>query len=180
MDDVLEDYLFGGLPFSFSDNPGVYKRMVRYISRGLGVPKEDICVVGSARIGFSLSPRDFGTPFDERSDVDIIVVSPELFDSSWVNILTRNRVRWSSLNEVTKGYINEHRDKHHIYGGWIYPSLVVEALEIGERWLRTFNGLSRIPDLSSRHVGGRLYRTWEHARAYHRRSLRQIRDRNPG
>ena len=177
LDDVIEDHLFTGLPFSFSDRPDVYQQMVRAISRGLKVPRQDICVVGSARLGFSLSPYKFGALFNQYSDLDIIVVSSLLFDPSWMDILTNQRARWSSLKQSTKDHLQEHREKDHIYNGWIYPSLVAEALDIGQPWLTTFNGLSRIPELSSRPINGRLYRTWEHARVYHQRGLRQIRTR---
>ena len=177
LDCILEDHLFTGLPFSFSDRPGIYQQMVGEISRGLRVPRQDICVVGSARIGFSLSPHKFGAPFNRHSDVDIVVVSSSLFDPSWVDILTNRHIRWSSLRQQTQARMREHREKHYIYNGWIYPSSVAEALKIGEKWLTTFNGLSRIPELSSLRIGGRLYRTWYHVRVYHRWGLRQIRDR---
>ena len=180
LDHIVEDHLFTGMPFSFSDRPEIYGRMLREISRGLKVPREDICVIGSARIGFSLSPYKFGSPFNQHSDVDIIVVSPSLFDPSWIDILTNRHVSWSSLRHFTQAQIKEHREKHHVYRGWIYPALVAEALDIGERWQTTFNGLSRIPFLSSRTIGGRLYRTWEHARAYHRWSLGKIRSKIVG
>ena len=176
MDWILDTYLFRGVPFSFLQQPRVYERMIRDISRGLRVPQQDICVVGSARFGFSLTPDKFGEPFSERSDVDMVIVSPELFDPSWVDLLTNRRTSWSALRQATRDGIIEHRKRYYIYNGWIYPSLVAEALDIGERWITTFNRLSRIPDLSSRRIGGRLYRTWEHARHYHLRSLWQVRD----
>ena len=127
--------------------------------------------------GSALTPDKFGAPFSERSDVDVIVVSEELFDHSWVDMLTNRRKPWLSLKRITRTYVNEHRERFHIYNGFIYPSLVAEALTIGESWTTTFNGLSRIPPLSSRSIGGRLYRTWEHARQYHRRGLEQVRSR---
>ena len=174
LDRVLDEHLFSGLPFSFSESPEIYDQMLRTISRGLRVQQEDICVIGSARVGFSLAPHKFGTPFGQSSDVDIIVVSSALFDLSWEDIITNRRVRWASLREQTRRSLKEHRELHHIYNGWIYPDSLAEALEIGRPWMTTFNGLSQIPDLSSRRIGGRLYRTWQHARVYHRWGLRQI------
>ena len=171
---ILDDFLFIGIPFSFSERPEIYHQMIGEISSGLNVPEANICVVGSGRIGFSLSPHSFGRPFSRHSDLDIIVVSPELFDPSWLDILTNRRVRWSSLRQRTREHLIEHREHHHIYNGWVAPGFVAEALDIGERWRTTFNRLSLIPYLSSRSIGGRLYRTWEHAKAYHRWSLRQV------
>ena len=174
LDRLLDEYLFTGLPFSFAEDPKVYQRLIMTISRGLRVPSADICVVGSARIGFSLAPHKFGAPFSDYSDMDILVVSSSLFDLSWEDIITNRRVPWSSLRPRTRSNLINHRVYDYIYNGWIYPNSVVEALEIGQQWMTTFNGLSRIPDLSSRSIGGRLYRTWQHARVYHRRGLQVL------
>ena len=174
VDWIIDQHLFGGPPFYSSNQPNVHDRMIRAISTGLKVPRRDICVVGSARIGFSLSPPKFGEPFSQFSDIDIIVVSSELFDPSWLDIVGSRRTNSSTLRHRTRRHLSEHRERHYVYNGWIYPKSVVEALGIGERWLRTFNGLSRITELSSRSVGGRLYRTWDHARLYHRWSLESL------
>lgn len=171
LDWIIERHLFQGAPFYSSHNPQLHGRMIREISLGLGVPKDDICVVGSARVGFSLAPHRFGEPFNEYSDLDVVVVSPELFDPSWIDILTRRR---TAKNRRTRSSLWAHRERHYVYNGWIYPGSLVDALGIGESWLRTFNGLSRIVELAGRPVAGRLYRTWDHARFYHQRSLGQL------
>ena len=174
LDWIIDTHLFDGVPFCFEDNLRTYNQMLRAIAKGLGIPKDDICIVGSGRIGFSLSPLKYGEKFNRRSDLDIVVVSPELFDPSWFNILANSRIRWSALRRDTQESLKDHREQHHIHNGWIYPHSVVEALDIGQAWLNTFNGLSVIPDLSTRKVGSRLYRSWQHARIYHRRSLDQV------
>ena len=177
IDSILDDQLFSsGVPFSFSGQPEVHREMVDEISRGLRVPTTSICVVGSARLGFSLAPQNFGRPFGQYSDLDIIVVSHTLFDPSWLDILTNRRTPWSELRKQTRYRLIEHREKHRIYNGWIVPHFIPEALGIGERWLTTFNGLSQIPFLAGREVSGRLYRTWDHAKLYHRWSLERLRD----
>ena len=176
LDSLVEKYLFAGLPFSFFGRTDTYKQMLRSISRGLEVPQPNICVVGSARIGFSLAPHKFGQPFSPYSDIDIVIVSEELFDSSWLDILTNRHHRWSSLSRQTQDRLIEHQERHHIYYGYISPSFVAPALAIGHQWLTTFNRLSQIPFLASRPVSGRLYRTWDHAKVYHRWSLRRVRD----
>lgn len=174
LDQIVDEHLFAGMPFSFSAQTEVYQAMIKAISSGLQVSQNDICVVGSARIGFSLSPHKFGEPFGRYSDIDIIVVSSSLFDASWIDMLTNRRGMWSSFQGRTRDSLIEHREKYYIYNGWIYPLSVAEALSIGHPWLSTFNGLSRIPELSGRPISSRLYRTWDHARAYHRRSLRSV------
>ena len=174
LDWIIDHHVFYGLPFYSSHAPDLHNQMVHAISKGLNVPPKDICVVGSARIGFSLSPEKFGQPFSEFSDIDVCVVSDTLFDPSWLDMLGRYRARGITLSQRTKWHLKKHREDHYIYNGWIYPESVVQALGIGQRWLRTFNGLSHIADFASRTVAGRLYRTWDHARNYHRWSLSRL------
>lgn len=172
---IIDTQLFAGAPFYSARCPEVHERIVRAIARGLQVPESDICVVGSARVGFSLSPYTFGQPFGPSSDIDIVVVSPRLFDPSWLDLAGKRRTRSSKLSPETRAWLRKHREEHFVYNGWIVPAHVVEALEIGERWLRTFNALSQITELNGRPVSGRLYRTWDHARLYHHWSLGKVR-----
>ena len=177
LDWVIDNYVFRGLPFYSSHAPEVHNQMIRTISQGLNVSQNDICVIGSARIGFSLSPEKYGQPFSEFSDIDICIVSQSLFDPSWLDVLGRYRTKGLSLNRRTRWHLQEHREGHYVYNGWMYPESIVQVLEIGQRWLRTFNGLSHIADFASRTVAGRLYRTWDHARYYHRWSLGKVKQR---
>lgn len=176
LDSILDKYLFSGLPFSFRLAPTGHDQMLERISKGLGIRREDICIVGSARIGFSLSPLKFGKAFNSHSDIDVVVVSPKLFDPSWINVLANRRMPWALLDQATRDSLDDHRCQHYIHRGWIYPDKILNALDIGYKWLATFSGLSLIPELSSRNVRGRLYRTWDHARVYHKWSLRKVQE----
>lgn len=174
IDWVIDNHLFNGMPFYSSHQPEIHQQMTHAISSGLKVPKHDICVVGSARIGFSLSPLKFGEPFSPFSDIDVFIVSTCLFDPSWIDILETRRSSHAPLSGRTRTSLRDHREHHYLFNGWMYPDSVIEVLNIGQRWLRTFRGLSRITELASRPIGARLYRTWDHARLYHRWSLSKL------
>ena len=174
VDRIIEEHLFSGVPFYSKNEPDVHTKLLSAVSKGLKVPQRDICVVGSARVGFSLSPDKFGELFNEYSDIDVLVVSTPIFDDSWLDMLSLQRKKKAVLMSSTIRRLRDHREKHFVYNGWIYPDSVFEILDIGNRWLRTFGGLSRIPELSSRRITARLYRTWDHAKIYHRWSLGQV------
>lgn len=173
---IIDRYLLRGLPFYSAREPALHDEMLRAVSTGLRVTRPDIGVVGSARVGFSLAPYKFGEPFSESSDLDVIVVSSRLFDASWVDILRRRTNPSPPLSTSTRASLRRHRKKHYVYNGWMYPDDIVEVLEIGPLWLRTFRGLARIPELAGRPVGARLYRTWDHARLYLRWSLSMVKE----
>lgn len=175
VDWIIDNYLFHGLPFYSSHRPELHGQLLRAISKGLRIPQQDICVIGSARLGFSISPLKFGTPFNRFSDIDICIVSVSLFDPSWLDILKKGRKGPVALTPRTESNLRRHREYHYVHNGWMYPGSILQVLNIGQVWLRTFNGLSRISELATRSIGGRLYRSWDHARLYHRWSLGRLR-----
>ena len=175
VDWIIDNHLFHGLPFYSSHRPELHGQLLRAISTGLRIPQKDICVIGSARLGFSVSPLKFGTPFNQFSDIDICVVSDSLFDPSWLDVLKKRSRGPVSLTPRTESNLRRHRESHYVYNGWTYPESILPVLNIGRVWLRTFNGLSRITELATRSVGSRLYRTWDHAWLYHRWSLGRLR-----
>lgn len=80
-------FLLEGTPFVFRDSPMKYTVFREQVGDQFDVGSQDVCIVGSAKLGFSPSPSTkedgkpkYGTPFSETSDVDVVVVSPRLFD----------------------------------------------------------------------------------------------------
>lgn len=73
-------WLSEGIPFAFRGKPAVYEHMRSWLASRLGVDPKDITLVGSARVGQSLSPSQLGRPFSSESDLDLTVVSPDLFN----------------------------------------------------------------------------------------------------
>lgn len=73
-------WLSEGIPFAFRARPAVYEHMRSFLASRLGVDPKDITLIGSARVGQSLSPSTLGRPFSSDSDLDLTVVSPDLFN----------------------------------------------------------------------------------------------------
>jgi hypothetical protein len=73
-------FLLEGTPFVFKDSPMKYTVFREQVGDQFGIGSQDVCIVGSARLGFSPSPTKFGQAFAETSDVDVVIVSFELFD----------------------------------------------------------------------------------------------------
>jgi hypothetical protein len=168
---VVEDFVFEGVPYVFSGREADYQLLRRHISAGLGVGVEDLTLVGSGRIGFSLSPDTFGRPFSESSDLDVVVVSAPLFDVAWLELL-RARPRYQTLTPRVQQWYDDHRN--HVYYGRIWPAKLAGVIKLSRRWFGVFKSLSQYPELADREVHGLLYRTWDHARLYHQYGLSRI------
>jgi hypothetical protein len=183
---ITQQHVFDGLPYVFRDEPTSNDLLVRHVSEALGVPGENITIVGSAKIGFSLNPNNFPREFSDASDIDVVVVSEELFDRVWMILLEWHYPRRNmELGRVEGGWMRSRRGD--IYWGWLvpdeihyeglsFPNVLRPLRDISAKWFDTFQSLSLYPEFAAHRVSGRLYRTWDHAIRYHTDGLRQIRD----
>lgn len=169
---IIEELLIAGVPYVFRDSPVDYDALRSTLGAALHLPADAMTVVGSGRIGFSLSPDKFGVPFSTKSDLDVVVVSAELFDVAWLDLLRLGR-KYFGLQKGVRSWIDSHREGH-IFWGFILPDRLPGAVALSPTWFRIFRGLARLPALSGRDVTGRLYRTWDHVRVHQLHSLRKI------
>lgn len=72
-------WLTEGVPFAFTDVPSLYEQVRQWLAAKLDVHAKDISLTGSARSGYSMSPRKFAAEFNGDSDLDLFVVSEPLF-----------------------------------------------------------------------------------------------------
>lgn len=156
------------------------------MSDALELVERDIIVVGSAKMGFSLSPDTFFRQFSEQSDIDVLVVNTDLFDRVWMEMLKWHYPRkGSDLGKVENKWVRERR--RDLYWGWFrpdkirfeglsFPNTLRPLRNVSTSWFDAFQSLSRYSEFADREISGRLYRTWDHALLYHIDGLRRIRD----
>jgi hypothetical protein len=72
-------FLLEGVPYVFEKSPMKYVIFREQVADRFNVGSQDICIVGSAKLGYSPSSHKFGTPFNETSDVDVVIISEPLF-----------------------------------------------------------------------------------------------------
>ena len=77
---VARLWLAEGPPSAFQQCPAIYEDLRGWLSARLGVHAKEITLVGSARIGYSMAPTEFGKPFGEHSDLDLAIISAQLFE----------------------------------------------------------------------------------------------------
>jgi hypothetical protein len=117
-----------------------------------------IIISGSAHLGFSPVPAKLGKPFDSNtSDIDLSIVSPELFDSWWTELQSR------SLEPAIRDMV-----AHDLFWGFFNPANVRDVSDHGGKWWRLFGSLR-----TDRAAGvrGRLYRTFWSMQSYHKLAI---------
>lgn len=120
-----------GTPYVFSKIPMIYEQIRTWLSSRLQINPMEIRIVGSARTGFSLAPSpEFGKSFTSNSDLDITVISSNLFTKcqeefeSWKRDYESNSV--SPRNQMEKYYWSENsiRVSKTLARGFIDPNKI--------------------------------------------------------
>jgi len=182
---VAQDYVFGGDVFLAQKHPQAVPRLRSHLCPVFNLKEENVVMVGSAKMGFSLDPYSFPSSFKKKGgDIDIVVVSEQLFDTFWKIILEWHYPRRTQgLSGPDREWVRARRK--NLYWGWFHPSeieyvglsfpTVLQPLrDLRTRWFNSFRSLSVYSEFSGRDVNGRLYRTWDHALWYQVSGLQQI------
>jgi hypothetical protein len=72
------------------------------IAAHFGIHSRAIVVVGSAKLGYSVSPKKRFKPFNDVSDIDVAVVDAPLFERYWLDMYhaKQNLIEWPNLADA--------------------------------------------------------------------------------
>jgi hypothetical protein len=176
--DVIRKHITTGEPVGIE--PDNYYELRSKISRNFDVHPSAVVLVGSCRLGFSLKPKKAGRfeAISQASDVDIAVISGELFDSYWDRIfdVVQNNRDWA-MNEGKKF-------SRDLFCGWLTPAELPNLPRFADsrEWAEFFARLTRERMCGRRTISARLYRSWHRLEAYQEIMVRQCQSelRRPG
>jgi len=80
-----------------------------------------VILVGSGKLGFSIAPSKKYRSFSDESDLDVAIVSTDLFQSLWAEVFEY----WADGGfwEKSRGF------KDYLFRGWLRPDLLPPSLE---------------------------------------------------
>lgn len=134
----------------------------------------DIAIVGSAKYGFSLSPDKNFKVFDtETSDIDVVIVSSALFNSTWHFL---RRAYFNGNTAIKKKYEGDTFRRFIMLGTddpmeSEYLRDTSRVIDRAKRAATTQFGISQSLRL-------RIYCSWSDAKAYHIWSAQKLGEAN--
>jgi len=144
-----------------------YHQLKVATSDALDVPVKNIAIVGSSKLGYSLTPdRNFDTITPE-SDIDLIVVSKELFDSLWASHLSyKNSIEQSRQYS----YANVAKNVFRHFVSVSEDELDSSMLNHFKDWISRVGKLKRLLEQQfkiSTTLEYRVYESWAYVEQYH-------------
>lgn len=197
---LAKRYLSGGLPFVFEGQPHKFLAFREAVGRIFDVPPQQIAVMGSARFGFSTSPRkqtpEGAKPLDQNSDMDLIIVSPEIFHralESFANFTFKSLVDENELKSDAKSasekvqlpkraILQIRRRAKALHFGWVSPT----DFEDGTSEKQSFYDMQReaatqlfgtAPPGPINRIGARIYKSWDAAERSYEFSFTRLAER---
>lgn len=130
------------------------------VAEKYGIHPNEVLVVGSAKLGFSIAPMKRYRHFTDTSDIDVVIVSAKLFDQIWrdVHHFWAQGGYWERSTQF----------KTYLFQGWIRPDKLPPArsFTLANDWWEFFNKLSASGKYSVYKIAGALYRDWYFLEAY--------------
>jgi hypothetical protein len=166
----VNEYILSNQPVCFRENEELVWEIKDLLSNQFNIHKKDIEIVGSGKLGISLSDERFGKEFNKKSDIDIALVSSELFNLAWNELLTLD-FSYYKLSERKRQDLND--SYQTIHRGFISPERLPRS-KFKEHWWKVFNELSNKQKYEHRKIRGRLFRNWSFVEKYYSIQIRKI------
>lgn len=153
------------------DAIGTYHRFKVRVSELLEIQLQNVAIVGSAKMGFSLSPGKSYKPFHDESDLDLVLVSPDLFRELWKSYLDYfNSSTGKQYSVVAKNIF-----KHFV--SIKAEDVTGDQLEYFKNWIAKVDKLRLALQLDfvlPQEINYRVYEDWSYVKSYHLSGLNQL------
>jgi hypothetical protein len=120
--------------------------------------------VGSASLGFSLSPDKSLRKFDSGSDIDVAVVSYRHFELAWDHLRKLGAQLLAMPLEAQRAVTSHKRG--YVFAGAIATDSILPYLPFAARWLPAFAHMAGLAPTESRTIKARIYRDFDALREY--------------
>ena len=166
--ELIRKHITTGSPVFLDDNQ--YFELRNAIAMAFQLHPNEVIVVGSCRIGFSIAPSKRYRVARSNSDLDIAIISHSRFDSYWDGVFAyaNKDAAWKHTKEYSQFV-------RMLFNGWIDPRGLpaVPSFEQAVEWTKFFDSLMRTRQFGTRRITARLYRTWSRLESYQEKAVRQ-------
>jgi hypothetical protein len=171
---VVQRYILDEPPFAFRENMEQYYELRKLVCEKFGIHYMDFSIIGSAKLGFSLNPDKIGKAFSEDSDIDIAIISNQLFDKVWTDLIEYRNSNTIDIRLDPETKRRFDRLQWTMFFGHIRPDQMPKEFDFCRDWWKFFENISRNGKFGYRKTRGRLYRSWIHVSWDCQRSVKEI------
>jgi len=171
---IIHKYLLHGTPILYKDKEDLYFELKQEIASFFKISPTNVVMVGSAKLGFSIAPHKLWNNFSEESDIDIVVISEDVFDEYWKELL--------DFNIKVKARSKEEDDRYrkfleYFLKGWLRPDLFPFKYNKKSTWFDFFKSISYGNKFGNYKVTGAIFRNQYFFEKYHSTNIQKLRQK---
>ena len=153
-------HLLGGAAHAFGWAEASYANFRLETAEILGQRAEDIHLIGSGKTGFSQNASHLLRPFAGDSDLDIVVVSQDVFDRGSLELLTKaGKILLGSADERRR----LKRSRSDVFNGYLRPDHLPLRTDLVRDWFPRLAGPYKHAIARSHPVKAWVFKTLDHA-----------------
>jgi len=129
----------------------------------------NVFLVGSGRLGFTVKPKVAYRSFSDKSDLDLVIISKELFTEYWK--VARN------YNHSVNYWKDEGVFENYFFNGWMRPDKLPSKFNISLpsnitfNWWNYFRNLNTSEEFGHISIGAGLYFSLDFFECYQKKSI---------
>lgn len=151
-------------------NSEKYFQLRLAIAKRFDVHPNEVLVVGSAKLGFSIAPKKKFRHFGDTSDIDVVIVSDRLFSTVWASVYSfwKDKVLWETEADFKK----------YLFRGWIRPDKLPPSTKfhLSKDWWEFFREVTASGQFGPYKISGALYKSWEFLESYQHFAVQYCKD----
>ena len=139
--DIVREFLCFGHPYIFKGDESKYFKLKSEISKKFNVHPNEVLMIGSGKLGFSIAPDKLWKPFDIDSDIDIAIVSEAAFNYYW------NELKKTDIDLFRRDVKTDSKYQEfllYLFKGWLRPDKFNIKNKLTREWFEYFNSLKSI------------------------------------
>lgn len=103
-------HLFAPDAWAFTERSGLdafgsYQDFRLSVANVIDTSPNNVAIVGSGKFGFSMAPTKALRPFGPQSDIDVVIVSSEMFNAVWKDIRTAIYNGYRHLSDLHRNQV---------------------------------------------------------------------------
>src|SRR4028119_990713 len=168
---IVQKYITHGTPHIFKCNESQYFELKYEIASHFSENPESVRIVGSAKLGFSIAPHKLWKCFSTESDIDVVIISKEIFENFWCELYDFN-IGLTIRNEREQKQYKKFLE--YFFKGWIRPDLFPFRYPGKNEWLDYFKSIS-YGKYGSQKIAAAVYYDFNLFERYHIQNIKQLR-----
>ena len=169
--EIVQGYITHGSPFVFTGDEQKYFLLKKEIADHLGLNPQSVIMIGSAKLGFSINPLKLWKPFNDESDIDMVIISDRIFLEFWRELFNFNiglQVRSEDEDRMYRSFLE------YFFKGWLRPDLFPFQYVGRREWFNFFKSIS-YKEFGNNKITGAVFYDLNFYESYHTQNIRAIR-----